>query len=92
MNPQKNEVALFAKKGDKCFWAMPRPARLFLIFGSETGGLPRDILSMYEHATYHIPISQEIRSLNLSNAVGIALYESLRFSKPFHGWCEASES
>ncbi|MBW1746499.1 MAG: hypothetical protein JRG74_09165, partial [Deltaproteobacteria bacterium] len=48
------------------------------IFGSETKGLPQSILTMYKDATYHIPISDEIRSLNLSTAAGIALYESLR--------------
>ncbi|MBT9439581.1 MAG: hypothetical protein GAS50_10390, partial [Desulfobacterales bacterium] len=49
------------------------------MFSSETKGLPQSILSMYKDATYHIPISDKIRSLNLSTAVGIALYESLRF-------------
>lgn len=86
MNPQDGEVALFAKKGEKLFWDMPRPKRLFLIFGSETRGLPETILTLYKHATYHIPISREIRCLNLSTAAGIALYESLRVSAPFHAW------
>ena len=36
------------------------------------------ILSVYRASTYHIPITGEIRCLNLSTAVGIALYESLR--------------
>jgi len=78
IKPLKEEVVLFTKNGDKPFWSMPSSERLFLIFGSETKGLPRSILSMYKDATYHIPISDEIRSLNLSTAVGIALYESLR--------------
>jgi len=86
MTPQKGEVAVFAKKGEKSFRSIPSPDRLFLIFGSETKGLPEKILSMYKDATYHIPISREIRCLNLSTAVGIALYESLRFSQPFHAW------
>jgi len=75
---QKNEVALFTKNGAKPFWSMPSPDRLFLVFGSETRGLPEAIISMYKHATYHIPITGEIRCLNLSTTVGIALYESLR--------------
>ena len=86
MQPQKNEVALFAKKGTNPFWSIPSPGRFFLIFGSETKGLPETILSMYKNRTYHIPISREIRSLNLSTAVGIALYESARSSQPFHAW------
>jgi tRNA (cytidine/uridine-2'-O-)-methyltransferase len=75
---QRNEVALFTKNGTRSFWSMPSQKRLFLVFGSETKGLPEAIVSMYKHATYHIPITAEIRCLNLSTAVGIALYESLR--------------
>jgi len=78
MEPLKEEVVLFTKNGEKPFWSMPCLKRLFLIFGSETKGLPQSILSLYKDATYHIPISNEIRCLNLSTSAGIALYESLR--------------
>lgn len=86
MAPRKNQVAVFSKKGAAPFWSMPASDRLFLIFGSETKGLPEEILQRYAHATYHIPITTDTRSLNLSTAAGIALYESLRPAKPFHGW------
>lgn len=75
---QEDEVAMFTKNGAKPFWEMPSRPRLFLVFGSETQGLPATIISKYNKATYHIPITSEIRSLNLSTAVGIVLYESLR--------------
>ncbi len=75
---QNNEVAVFTKNGASAFWSMPSPKRLFLVFGSETKGLPEALVSMYQHATYHIPITDKIRCLNLSTTVGIALYESLR--------------
>jgi tRNA (cytidine/uridine-2'-O-)-methyltransferase len=78
MAPQKDEVALFTKNGATSFWSMQSFDRLFLIFGSETKGLSDTIISLYKHATYHIPITDEIRCLNLSTTVGIALYESLR--------------
>ena len=78
MAPQKDEVALFTKNGATPFWSMPSSDRFFLIFGSETKGLPDTIISLYKHATYHIPITDEIRCLNLSTTVGIVLYESLR--------------
>ena len=86
MAPQKNEMALFSKRGLRPFWTMTRPRRLFLVFGSETRGLPENILQKYGAATYHIPITSDIRSLNLSTAAGIALYESLRTAESFHGW------
>jgi tRNA (cytidine/uridine-2'-O-)-methyltransferase len=81
MAPQKDEVALFTKNGSTPFWSMPSSDRLFLIFGSETKGLSQTIISLYKTNTYHIPITNEIRCLNLSTAVGIALYESLRQKK-----------
>ncbi len=86
MNPLPEEVVLFSKIGSKSFWKMGRPVRLFLVFGSETKGLPDAILSMYPDNTFHIPISDDIRCLNLSTAVGIALYESLRLADFSHAW------
>ena len=86
MAPQNTEVAVFSKRGLKSFWTMTCPRRLFLVFGSETRGLPENILRKYADATYHIPITSDIRSLNLSTAAGIALYESLRTARPFHKW------
>ena len=84
--PRRHEVALFSKTGKRPFWSMPSPPRLFLIFGSETRGLPASIVERYPEATYHIPITKNIRSLNLSTAAAIALYESLRSAEPFHAW------
>ncbi len=80
------EVALLTTNGSEPFWSMPSPTRMFLIFGSETKGLPQSILEQYPDATYHIPISGKIRSLNLSTAAAIILYESLRTNPPAHGW------
>lgn len=49
----------------------------FLVFGSETRGLPDAIRAAY--ALYTIPMqSAHVRSLNLSNAAAIVLYEALR--------------
>jgi tRNA (cytidine/uridine-2'-O-)-methyltransferase len=79
-------VVAFSKTGIKPFWDLPSTPRLFLIFGSETRGLPANIINTYSDALYHIPILRDIRSLNLSTAVGIALYESLRSAAPFHAW------
>ena len=86
MAPQEDEVAVFSKRGVKSFWTLPAAKRLFLVFGSETRGLAGEILQRYSASTYHIPITADTRSLNLSTAAGIALYESLRSAKPFHGW------
>ena len=51
----------------------------FLIFGPETRGLPQELLNARADRAFRIPMmTQAVRSLNLSNAVSIVLYEALR--------------
>jgi len=50
----------------------------FLIFGSEKPGLPTWLLEEYPQHIVRIPMMWDERSLNLSVAVGIVLYEALR--------------
>ena len=50
----------------------------FIIFGSETCGLPQDMLTQYASRIIKIPMVGEERSLNLSVSAGIVLYEALR--------------
>ncbi len=50
-----------------------------IIFGKETKGLPEEILALYHHRCYTIPMSNpSIRSLNLAMTAGIVLYEAIR--------------
>lgn len=50
-----------------------------LVFGSETRGLPREWLGSGQEPALNIPIDRaKVRSLNLSTAVGIVLFEALR--------------
>ncbi len=48
-----------------------------IVLGPETRGLPSELFDTYPHAV-RIPIWGEVRSLNLSTAAGILLYEGLR--------------
>ncbi len=50
----------------------------FLVFGKETKGLPEELLVENRENCVRIPMIDESRSLNLSNAVAIAVYEGLR--------------
>ena len=50
----------------------------YLFFGKETKGLPEDFLESHRDACVRIPMRDEARSLNLSNAVAITAYEALR--------------
>ena len=78
MRPAAMELALFTKNGRNSCYQLPAAERLFLVFGSETKGLPGPLLARFNSQTYRIPIRPDIRCLNLSTAAGIALYESLR--------------
>ncbi|OGI00102.1 MAG: tRNA (uridine(34)/cytosine(34)/5-carboxymethylaminomethyluridine(34)-2'-O)-methyltransferase TrmL [Candidatus Melainabacteria bacterium GWA2_34_9] len=50
----------------------------FLVFGSETKGLPEEIILKNHDNSLTIPMLDDQRSLNLSNSVSIVLYEALR--------------
>ena len=50
----------------------------FLVFGKETKGLPEELLIRHPESCLRIPMLGELRSLNLSNSVAIAVYEGLR--------------
>jgi tRNA (cytidine/uridine-2'-O-)-methyltransferase len=49
-----------------------------LVFGPETRGLPRQWLTAHPEQALRIPIRAEARSLNLANAVAIAVFETMR--------------
>ncbi len=75
----KNRMFFFSKKA-KCSYIKAEFQRGdFLVFGPETRGLPEELLSANQEKAYVIPMMSEgVRSLNLSNAVSIVLYEALR--------------
>ncbi len=51
-----------------------------ILFGKETKGLPKELIAQYPDKAIRIPMSQntKLRSLNLSNAANIILFEALR--------------
>jgi len=50
----------------------------YIIFGSETSGLPLEIMKKREENMITIPMTKEGRSLNLAISAGIVLYEAIR--------------
>ena len=50
----------------------------YLFFGKETKGLPEAFLELHRDSCIRIPMRGEARSLNLSNAVAITVFEALR--------------
>lgn len=56
-----------------------------LVFGKESVGLPRSLLERFPSSTWGIPTAGPVRSLNLSNAASIVLYEALRSVRGLEG-------
>lgn len=50
----------------------------YIMFGKESAGIPEEILLQYPENSIRIPMLPAARSLNLSNAVAIVVYEALR--------------
>ena len=69
---------MFSTKGTHRHSDVEYPDDCYLLFGKETKGLPEELLMQYPESTLRIPMIDEARSLNLSNSVAIAVYETLR--------------
>ncbi len=73
------KMAFLSSSADKSYCEIDFKDDMFLIFGKESVGLSKSLLSNNSKATFKIPIySKHVRSLNLANAVSIVVYEGLR--------------
>lgn len=68
----------FTTKGQQVHSNAEYPDNSYLIFGREDKGLPESLLYANPDRCVRIPMRNELRSLNLSNSVAIAVYEVLR--------------
>ncbi|MDF1564191.1 MAG: tRNA (cytidine(34)-2'-O)-methyltransferase [Deltaproteobacteria bacterium] len=69
---------LFASKGGRPLWETRFEPGARLVFGSESVGLPEELLSAHAGRVVTVPMVDGPRSLNLASTVAIALYEALR--------------
>jgi tRNA (cytidine/uridine-2'-O-)-methyltransferase len=69
---------LFTKKGHTPYTAAAFSAGDIFVFGRESAGLPDELIAAHRERLLRIPIRPEARSLNLSNAAAIALFEARR--------------
>ena len=77
----KNEVGelwCLSTKAPRCYTEAEFHDGCYLMFGKETKGLPEELLLKNGDRCVRIPMQHDIRSLNLSNSVAIAVYETLR--------------
>ncbi|MFC2168558.1 tRNA (uridine(34)/cytosine(34)/5-carboxymethylaminomethyluridine(34)-2'-O)-methyltransferase TrmL [Acidobacteriota bacterium] len=73
----KGSFAFLTKKASQSYDKIHISGDIFLIFGSETSGLPESLLDQNEDRCFRIPMVKEARSLNLSNSVAVVVYEVL---------------
>ncbi len=74
---------LFSTHSTRPYPHLPAARGDYLVFGKETAGLPSSLLERYPQQCYTIPmISPDVRSLNLSSAVAIIVYDALQRIEP----------
>jgi len=76
----KGQFVYFTRYGMKSFeeCVFDKDSDIYLMFGKESTGIPRNILNKHLESAYRFPMKSTARSLNLSNCVAIGAYECLR--------------
>lgn len=59
-------------------WEVRFPDPAVLVFGPESSGLPERLLGQMPERVVRVPVTDDVRSLNLASAVAVAAYEVLR--------------
>ena len=75
---QVNQMWCLSTKAPRSYCEAEYHDECYLFFGKETKGLPEDFLEAHRESCVRIPRREKIRSLNLSNAVAITVFEALR--------------
>ena len=81
LRKNKGEFYFFTRYGTKSYNEVDfsdSNKNIYLIFGKESSGIPREILHNNLDKCYRIPTSDNVRALNLSNCVALVTYEALR--------------
>ncbi len=77
-NKVSDNIHFATTKTDKPYFSSTFKAGDFIFFGSETSGLPADLLAKFNDKNITIPMTKEGRSLNLAVSTGIILYEAIK--------------
>ena len=72
------EIYYFSSHAERCYADVEYPDGIFLVFGCESVGLPRELVEANRERSLRIPMLPTLRCLNLSNSVAIVTYEALR--------------
>jgi len=74
----EGEFFFFTTKTEKSFADVEYRGNVYLIFGKETKGLPKELIDKNPDRSVRIPMRSTLRCLNLSNSAAVAVYEVLR--------------
>lgn len=73
------KMAFLSSHGTQDYYDIPFEDNLFLVFGKESVGLPKQLIKDYPNSIFKIPLySKYVRSLNIANAVSIVVYEGIK--------------
>ncbi len=77
--PEISKLFFFSKQASQSFYEANYQPGSYLVFGSETQGLPTKLFQEFPKSFWRIPmLSQHVRSLNLANSVTAVCYQALR--------------
>ncbi len=71
-------IWLATTKAPRCYTEARLTDGCFLLFGKETGGLPKKLRDRYSSRCIRLPMRPDARSLNMANSVAVLCYEALR--------------
>lgn len=71
-------IYMATTKSRQLYTELPYEDGCFLMFGKESAGIPEELLVQHPQDTMRIPMLGDTRSLNLSNAAAVVIYEALR--------------
>lgn len=75
---RRGEFYYFTTKARRTYTDIAYPDDAYLVFGREDAGLPEELLRANPDRCVRLPMIAGARSLNLSNTVAVAAYETLR--------------
>ena len=78
-------VHLLSANGTRSIFEAELRAGDALVFGRESVGLPNSLCARFASSTWSIPTAGAVRSLNLSNAVSVVVFEALRQAGALRG-------
>lgn len=71
-------ITKFGKNRHTDFDFSNKEEEIYFIFGRETTGLPKDLIAQHPETCLRLPMTENVRSLNLANTAAILVYEALR--------------